>query len=68
MRRPGELADRLHSCDTPSRLYPAFRLLAANAQVFDALADRIGSVVAGRRARGFVGGGDGPRAGPDAPL
>ena len=54
--------------DTPSRLYPAFRLSAASAQVFDALADRIGAVVAGRRTYDLVGGWDGHGPVPGAPL
>jgi dihydrofolate reductase len=35
--------------DTPSRLYPSFRLAKANAEFFDEFADRFGAVVSGRR-------------------
>ena len=42
--------------DGASRRYPAFRLSAASAQVVDALTDRIGAVLAGRRTYDLVNG------------
>ena len=54
--------------DTPSRLFPGFRLFEPSRSVFDDLAGRVGAVVAGRNtyddSDGF--GGAGPH--PTAPL
>ena len=54
--------------DTPSEVFAGFRLSAPSARFFDAIAGRVGAVVAGRNtyddSNGF--GGDGPH--PTAPL
>jgi len=54
--------------DTPSRYYESFKLSAASAAVFDAMAGRVGAVISGRRTYDIVDGwgGDGPL--PGAPL
>jgi dihydrofolate reductase len=54
--------------DTPARHYPGFRMSAASAQVFDALCDRVGAVITGRRTYDIANGwnGDGPL--PGVPL
>ena len=54
--------------DTPSRVFDGFRLSAPSARVFDALAGRVGAVVAGRTSYDDSGhfGGGGPH--PTAPL
>jgi dihydrofolate reductase len=54
--------------DTPSELYDSFRLSEPSARVFDALAGRVGAVVAGRNTYEDSDrwGGDGPH--PTAPL
>ena len=54
--------------DTPSQLFAGFRLSAPSARVFDALAGRVGAVVAGRNTYEDSDhwGGDGPH--PTAPL
>ncbi|MFI1093291.1 dihydrofolate reductase family protein [Streptomyces sp. NPDC020917] len=54
--------------DTPSRVFDGFRLSAPSARVFDALAGRVGAVVAGRNTYEDSGrfGGGGPH--PTAPL
>jgi dihydrofolate reductase len=54
--------------DTPSRIFPGFRLSPASAGVFDAVAERCGATLAGRKTYDDSGGwhGDGPH--PDAPL
>ena len=44
----------LDGCIAASRRYPASRPSAASAQVVDALTDRIGAVVAGRRTYDLV--------------
>ncbi len=54
--------------DTPSRHHPGFRLSAASAQVLDALADRIGAIITGRRTYDLVDGWDGHGPLPGAPL
>lgn len=54
--------------DTPSALYPSFRLFEPSRRVFDAVAGRVGAVIAGRRTYEDSDrwGGDGPH--PTAPL
>ena len=54
--------------DTPSRYYESFKLSAASAEVFDAMAGRVGAVISGRRTYDITDGwgGDGPL--PGAPL
>jgi dihydrofolate reductase len=54
--------------DTPSRWYPAFKMSAISAEVFDQFADRVGAVVAGRRTYDVsdAWGGEGPQ--PGIPL
>jgi len=54
--------------DTPSRFYQSFKLSAASAEVFDAMAGRVGAVISGRRTYDITDGwgGDGPL--PGAPL
>jgi len=54
--------------DTPSRFYEAFKLSAASAEVFDAVAGRVGAVISGRQTYDITNGwgGDGPL--PGAPL
>jgi hypothetical protein len=52
--------------DTPSSVFGGFRLSAPSARVFDALAGRVGAVVAGRNtyddSNGFGGGSPHPAA------
>ena len=54
--------------DTPSRLYPSFRLSKPSAEFFDELAGRGGAVITGRRTYDIANAwnGDGPL--PGAPL
>jgi len=54
--------------DTPSRYYESFKLLAASAEVFDAMAGCVRAVISGRRTYDITDGwgGDGPLSG--APL
>jgi dihydrofolate reductase len=54
--------------DTPSRLYPDFRLSKVSADFFDEFAGRCGAVISGRRTYDITDGwhGDGPL--PGAPL
>src|ERR1700751_4452221 len=65
-RGGGVLFDWYFNGDTPSREFPSFRLSAASAEVFDALAARIGAVIAGRttydHSGGWGGGGPHPTA------
>ena len=65
----GVLFDWYGDGDTPSRVFPAFRLFEPSRSVFDDLAGRVGAVVAGRNtyddSEGF-GGTGGPH--PTAPL
>ncbi|MEV6849695.1 dihydrofolate reductase family protein [Actinoplanes sp. NPDC051411] len=62
----GTLFDWYFNGDTPSRVFDGFRLSAPSARVFDALAGRIGAVVAGRNtfddSEGFGGGSPHPTA------
>jgi dihydrofolate reductase len=46
----GTLFDWYSDGDTPSRVFDFFKLSAPSARVFDALAGRVGAVVAGRNA------------------
>ena len=54
--------------DTPSRIFPGFRLWPASAAVFDAAAARVGAVVAGRKTYDDSGGFGGRGPHPNAPL
>jgi dihydrofolate reductase len=62
----GTLFDWYFDGDTPSAVFDGFRLSAPSARVFDALAGRIGAVVAGRNtyddSEGFGGGSPHPTA------
>ena len=62
----GALFDWYGSGDTPSRVFDGFRLSQASARVFDALAGRVGAVIAGRNtyddSDGFGGGSPHPSA------
>jgi dihydrofolate reductase len=62
----GTLFDWYFSGDTASEVFDGFRLSAPSARVFDALAGRIGAVVAGRNtyddSEGFGGGSPHPTA------
>ncbi|MEU4252097.1 dihydrofolate reductase family protein [Amycolatopsis sp. NPDC026612] len=64
----GTLFDWYTDGDTPSRVFGSFKLSAPSARVFDAFAERVGAVVAGRTTyedSAHFGGGS-PH--PDAPL
>ena len=65
-RGGGVLFDWYFNGDTPSRQFDGFQLSAASAEVFDALAGRIGAVIAGRttydHSGGWGGGGPHPTA------
>src|SRR5450755_3954947 len=54
--------------DTPSKYYESFKLSPASAEVFDAMAGRVGAVISGRRTYDITDGwgGDGPL--PGVPL
>ena len=54
--------------DTPSAVYPDFRLSAASAAYFDRYASRIGAVVTGRRTYEIARGWDGSGPLPGAPV
>jgi dihydrofolate reductase len=62
----GVLFDWYADGDTPSQVFTGFRLSAPSARVFDALAGRVGAIVAGRNtyedSEGFGGGGPHPTA------
>jgi len=64
----GQLFDWYRDGDTPSAQYPNFRLSAPSAQVFDALVDRVGAVVAGRKTYDDSDGWDGEGQHPTAAL
>jgi dihydrofolate reductase len=64
----GQLFDWYRDGDTPSAQYPNFRLSAPSAQVFDALVDRVGAVVAGRKTYDDSDGWDGEGPHPTAAL
>ena len=61
-----QLFDWYADGDTPVHGYSTFRLSAASAAVFEALVDRVGAVIAGRKtyddSDGFAGGGPHPTA------
>jgi dihydrofolate reductase len=63
-----QLFDWYRDGDTPSAQYPNFRLSAPSAQVFDALVDRVGAVVAGRKTYDDSDGWDGEGPHPTAAL
>jgi len=63
-----ELFDWYTNGDTPSQEFSNFRLSAASAAVFDALAGRVGAVVAGRKTYDDSDGWDGGGPHPTAPL
>jgi len=54
--------------DTPSRIFSGFQMWPASAAVFDAAAERVGAVVAGRKAYDDSGGWEGAGPHPVAPL
>jgi dihydrofolate reductase len=54
--------------DTPSRLYPSFRLSAQSAAFFDEFAGRFGAVISGRRTYDIVNGWNGNGPLPGVPL
>jgi dihydrofolate reductase len=62
----GVLFDWYFNGDTPSEVFAGFRLSAPSARVFDALAGRVGAIVAGRTtyedSDGFGGGSPHPTA------
>jgi dihydrofolate reductase len=64
----GRLFDWYSDGDTPSRVFPDFRLSPASAAVFDAVAGRVGAVVCGRKTYDDSGGFGGGGPHPDAPL
>jgi dihydrofolate reductase len=54
--------------DTPSRLYPSFRLSQPSAEFFDEFASRCGAVITGRRTYDIANAWDGHGPLPGAPL
>ncbi|MBM7774675.1 dihydrofolate reductase [Actinokineospora baliensis] len=62
------LFDWYFNGDTPSGVFDGFRLSAASAPLFDALANRVGAVVAGRHTYDDSDGFDGGSPHPAAPL
>jgi len=54
--------------ETPSRIFTSFRLSPASAAVFDAAAERVGAILAGRKTYDDSGGWGGAGPHPDAPL
>jgi dihydrofolate reductase len=63
-----QLFDWYRDGDTPSAHSPSFRLSATSAQIFDALVDRVGAVIAGRKTYDDSDGWDGDGPHPTAPL
>jgi dihydrofolate reductase len=63
-----QLFDWYTNGDTPSRLFTDFRLSAASAAVFDAIAVRTGAVVAGRKTYDHSNGWGGGSPHPSAPV
>ncbi len=63
-----QLFDWYRNGDTPSGKYPNFRLSDLSAQIFDALVERVGAVVAGRKTYDDSDGWDGEGPHPTAPL
>jgi dihydrofolate reductase len=64
----GVLFDWYFDGDTPSEVFTGFRLSAPSARVFDAVAGRVGGVVAGRNTYDDSNGFDGHGPHPTAPL
>jgi dihydrofolate reductase len=64
----GRLFDWYGDGDTPSRLFPGFRLWPASARVFDEVAERVGATIAGRKTYDDSGGWGGGGPHPTAPL
>jgi dihydrofolate reductase len=64
----GRLFDWYGDGDTPSRVFPGFRLWPASARVFDAVAGRVGATIAGRKTYDDSGGWGGGGPHPAAPL
>jgi dihydrofolate reductase len=62
------LFDWYHSGDVASRAYPSFSLFAKSAEVFDAIVERTGAVIAGRTTYDDVNGWDGAGPHPSAAL
>jgi dihydrofolate reductase len=64
----GRLFDWYGDGDTPSQVFPDFRLWPASARVFDAVAARVGATIAGRKTYDDSGGWGGGGPHPAAPL
>jgi dihydrofolate reductase len=68
----GKRGDRLFEWyfdgDTPSRLYPSFRLSKASAEFFDGFANRFAAVISGRRTYDIADGWNGSGPLPGAAL
>jgi dihydrofolate reductase len=64
----GRLFDWYGDGDTPSQVFPGFRLWPASARVFDEVAGRVGAVIAGRKTYDDSGGWGGGGPHPAAPL
>jgi dihydrofolate reductase len=64
----GRLFDWYGDGDTPSRVFPSFRLWPASVRVFDAVAGRVGATIAGRKTYDDSGGWGGGGPHPAAPL
>jgi dihydrofolate reductase len=67
-RGGGRLFDWYSNGDTPSRLYPSFRLFKASADFFDEFAGRCGAVITGRRTYDISNAWNGAGPLPGAPL
>jgi dihydrofolate reductase len=67
-REDGQLFDWYTSGDTPSTQFPEFRMSAASTAVFDAVAERTGAVIAGRKTYDDSHGWGGAGPHPTAPL
>jgi dihydrofolate reductase len=63
-----QLFDWYRDGDTPSAHSPSFRLSAASAEIFDALVERVGAVIAGRKTYDDSNGWDGDGPHPTASL
>jgi dihydrofolate reductase len=63
-----QLFDWYTNGDTPSTMFTGFRLSAASAEVFDAIAERTGAVVAGRKTYEDSNGWGGGSPHPSAPV
>jgi dihydrofolate reductase len=63
-----QLFDWYRDGDTPSARSPSFRLSDASARIFDALVDRVGAVIAGRKTYDDSDGWNGEGPHPTAPL